>query len=242
MAGHSKWANIRFRKAAQDARRGKLFSKLIREITVAAKSAGPEPDTNPRLRSAVEKALAANMTRDVIDRAIRRGDGAEGGSGYQDVVYEGYGPGGVAMLIECSTDNKNRTVSEIRHLLSKYGGNLGTEGSVAYMFERIGVIQFTDQADEEQVMDITISAGAEDIEVLDDGSIMVSTSANSFYEVIETIENEGLQYEEASIEQRSNNTLEIDAEMTERIVKLIDLIENLDDVQDVYTNASFAAN
>jgi len=242
MAGHSKWANIRFRKAAQDARRGKLFSKLIREITVAAKAAGSEPDTNPRLRGAVEKALAANMTRDVIDRAIRRGDGAQGGSGYQDVIYEGYGPGGVAMLIECSTDNKNRTVSEIRHLLSKHGGNLGTEGSVAYMFERIGVIQFAAETDEEQVIDITIPAGAEDIEMLDDGAIMVSTSAQSFDEVVETIENAGLEYDQASIEQRSSNSLEIDEEMTERIVKLIELIENLDDVQDVYTNASFAVN
>ena len=242
MAGHSKWANIRFRKAAQDNRRGKLFSKLIREITVAAKSGTPDPDANPRLRSAIDKALAANMSRDVIDRAVRRGSGASDGEGFQDVVYEGYGPGGVAMLIECSTDNKNRTVSEIRHLLTKYGGNLGTEGSVSYMFDRIGLLQFASGTDEESVMETTVSAGAEDIDMLDDGTIMVTTPVQSFYDVINAVENAGIDYEEASIEQRSSTSLEIDSETTDRIVNLVDLIENLDDVQDVHTNASFAAD
>ena len=242
MAGHSKWANIRFRKAAQDSRRGKLFSKLIREITVAAKSGTPDPEGNPRLRSAIDKALAANMGRDVINRAVQRGSGDSGGDGYQDVVYEGYGPGGVALLIECSTDNRNRTVSEVRHALSKHGGNLGTEGSVSYLFNRGGSVQFAAGSDEEQIMDVAVSAGADDIDTLDDGSIMVSTPVDSFYEVVEAVEKAGLEYEEASIEQRPTTSLEIGDQLMERVVNLIDVIEELDDVQDVYTNATFTAD
>ena len=242
MAGHSKWANIRFRKAAQDSRRGKLFSKLIREITVAAKSGTSDPEGNPRLRSAIDKALAANMGRDVINRAAQRGSGDSGGDGYQDVVYEGYGPGGVALLIECSTDNRNRTVSEVRHALSKHGGNLGTEGSVSYLFNRAGSVQFAAGSDEEQIMDVAVSAGADDIDTLDDGSIMVSTPVDSFYEVIEAVEKAGLKYEDASIEQRPTTSLEIGDQLMERVVNLIDVIEELDDVQDVYTNATFTAD
>ena len=242
MAGHSKWANIRFRKAAQDSRRGKLFSKLIREITVAAKSGTPDPEGNPRLRSAIDKALAANMGRDVINRAVQRGSGDSGGDGYQDVVYEGYGPGGVALLIECSTDNRNRTVSEIRHALSKHGGNLGTEGSVSYLFNRTGSVQFSAGSDEEQIMDVAVSAGADDIDTLDDGSIMVSTPVDSFYEVVEAVEIAGLEYEEANIEQRPTTSFELRDELMERVVNLIDVIEELDDVQDVYTNATFTAD
>jgi YebC/PmpR family DNA-binding regulatory protein len=242
MAGHSKWANIRFRKAAQDSRRGKLFSKLIREITVAAKSGTSDPEGNPRLRSAIDKALAANMGRDVINRAVLRGSGDSGGDGYQDVVYEGYGPGGVALLIECSTDNRNRTVSEVRHALSKHGGNLGTEGSVSYLFNRAGSVQFAAGSDEEQIMDVAVSAGADDIDTLDDGSIMVSTPVDSFYEVIEAVEKAGLEYEDASIEQRPTTSLEIGDQLMERVVNLIDVIEELDDVQDVYTNATFTAD
>ena len=242
MAGHSKWANIRFRKAAQDSRRGKLFSKLIREITVAAKSGTSDPEGNPRLRSAIDKALAANMGRDVINRAVQRGSGDSGGDGYQDVVYEGYGPGGVALLIECSTDNRNRTVSEVRHALSKHGGNLGTEGSVSYLFNRAGSVQFAAGSDEEQIMDVAVSSGADDIDTLDDGSIMVSTPVDSFYEVIEAVEKAGLEYEEASIEQRPTTSLEIGDQLMERVVNLIDVIEELDDVQDVYTNATFTAD
>ena len=242
MAGHSKWANIRFRKAAQDSRRGKLFSKLIREITVAAKSGISDPEGNPRLRSAIDKALAANMGRDVINRAVQRGSGDSSGDGYQDVVYEGYGPGGVALLIECSTDNRNRTVSEVRHALSKHGGNLGTEGSVSYLFNRAGSVQFAAGSDEEQIMDVAVSSGADDIDTLDDGSIMVSTPVDSFYEVIEAVEKAGLEYEEASIEQRPTTSLEIGDQLMERVVNLIDVIEELDDVQDVYTNATFTAD
>ena len=240
MAGHSKWANIRFRKAAQDNRRGKLFSKLIREITVATRTGNPDPENNPRLRSAIDKALAANMTRDVINRAIQRGSGDTGGDDFQDVVYEGYGPGGVAILIECSTDNRNRTVSELRHTLSKHGGNLGTEGSVAYMFNRVGLIQFLNGSDEEQIMDAAVSAGADDIDTLDDGSIMVSTPVEYFSEVINALEEAKLNYEDASIEQRSSVSQEIGEDSMESVLNLINAIEDLDDVNDVYSNAVFA--
>ncbi|MDE0310015.1 MAG: YebC/PmpR family DNA-binding transcriptional regulator [Acidiferrobacterales bacterium] len=239
MAGHSKWANIRFRKAAQDSRRGKLFSKLIREITVATRTGNPDPDSNPRLRSAIDKALAANMGRDVINRAVQRGSGESGGDGYQDVIYEGYGPGGVAMLIECSTDNRNRTVSEVRHALTKHGGNLGTEGSVSYLFNRVGLIQFLSDSDEEQIMDVAISAGADDIDVLDDGSIMVSTPVEFFIDVVKALDEADISYEEAGIEQRASASQEIGEEMVDRVLNLINAIEDLDDVQDVYTNAEF---
>ena len=239
MAGHSKWANIRFRKAAQDSRRGKLFSKLIREITVATRTGNPDPDSNPRLRSAIDKALAANMGRDVINRAVQRGSGESGGDGYQDVIYEGYGPGGVAMLIECSTDNRNRTVSEVRHALTKYGGNLGTEGSVSYLFNRVGLIQFLNGSDEEQIMDVAVSAGADDIDVLDDGSIMVATPVENFVDVVKALDDADISYEEANIEQRASVSQEIDEDMIERVLMLINAIEDLDDVQDVYTNAEF---
>lgn len=238
MAGHSKWANIRFRKAAQDSRRGKLFSKLIREITVAARVGVPDPNGNPALRSAIEKALAANMSRDVIDRAVQRGSGEAGGEGYQDVIYEGYGPAGVAFLIECSTDNRNRTVSEVRHALSRHGGNLGTEGSVSYMFNRVGLIQFASDRDEDEIMDVTISAGAEEIDVLEDGRTLVTTSVESFYDVVTAVKEAGLEYEEAGIEQRATVPMEVDEEMGERILNLVGAIEDLDDVRDVYTNAS----
>ncbi len=241
MAGHSKWANIRFRKAAQDNRRGKLFSKLIREISVAAKTGTPDPDGNPALRAAIDKALAANMSRDVINRAIQRSSGEAGGQGFQDVVYEGYGPGGVAFLIECSTDNRNRTVSEVRHALTKYGGNLGTEGSVSYMFNRVGLIQFASDSDDEEVFEITISAGAEDIDVLEDGRVMVTTAVESFFDVVNAIKEAGIEYEEAGIEQRPSMSMEIDDEMAQRIVNLVGVIEELDDVRDVYTNAALDA-
>ncbi len=242
MAGHSKWANIRFRKAVQDNRRGKLFSKLIREITVAARTGTPDPDGNPSLRAAIDKALAANMSRDVINRAIQRGSGETSGEGFQDVVYEGYGPGGVAFLIECSTDNRNRTVSEVRHALSKHGGNLGTEGSVSYMFNRVGLMQFADGGDEDEIFEVVISAGAEDIDVLDDGRVMVTTPAESFFEVVKAVKEHGLEYEEAGIEQRPSVSTEIDEQLSERILSLVGAIEDLDDVRDVYTNASFSSD
>lgn len=240
MAGHSKWANIRFRKAAQDIRRGKLFSKLIREITVAGRVGGADPDNNPRLRAAIDRALGMNMSWNVINRAIQRGSGAVGGEGFQDVVYEGYGPGGVAILIECSTDNRNRTVSEVRHALTKHGGNLGTEGSVSYLFSRVGVIQFAAGSDEELIMDVAVSAGADDFEVLDNGEIMVATPVECFAAVIEALTEAQIEYEDAEIEQRAAVLNPVNGEMTTRIMDLVRVIEELDDVNDVYTNATFS--
>ena len=239
MAGHSKWANIKFRKAAQDNRRGKLFSKLIREITVATRAGGAEPDGNPRLRTAIDKALAANMSRDVINRAVGRGSGEGGGDDYQEVWYEGYGPGGVAVLVECATDNRNRTVSEIRHAFSKHGGNLGTEGSVAYLFQRVGMLRFSSGNDEDELMDIVVSAGAEDLEVLDDGSINVTTPTETFQQVLVAVEQAGFDCESAQIEQRAVSDLELNDTSTESVLKLLDALDDIDDVQDVYTNASF---
>ncbi len=239
MAGHSKWANIKFRKAAQDNRRGKLFSKLIREITVATRAGGAEPDGNPRLRTAIDKALAANMSRDVINRAVGRGSGEGGGDDYQEVWYEGYGPGGVAVLVECATDNRNRTVSEIRHAFSKHGGNLGTEGSVAYLFQRVGMLRFSSKNDEDELMDIVVSAGAEDLEVLDDGSINVTTPTETFQQVLAAVEQAGFDCESAQIEQRAVSDLELNDASSESVLKLLDALDNIDDVQDVYTNASF---
>ena len=236
MAGHSKWANIKFRKAAQDSRRGKLFSKLIREVTIAARS-GAEVEHNPRLRTAVEKALAANMARDVINRAIQRGSGAARGEGFEDVLYEAYGPGGVAIMIECSTDNRNRTVSEVRYVLSKYGGNLGTEGSVGYMFNRLGIIQIAGGHDEDYVMEVVIDAGADDIETTDDGEFVISTSPDSFSNVVEFIEEAGLEIAEAGIEQCSTAPLEVSDDHKEQLVNLLSALDEVDDVQEVYTNA-----
>ncbi len=183
MAGHSKWANIKHRKAAQDAKRGKIFSKLIRELTVAARLGGSEPNDNPRLRAAIDKALGSNMTKDTIQRAVDRGAGNTDGDAMEETVYEGYGPDGVAVLVECMTDNRNRTVSEVRHAFSKHGGNLGTTGSVSFMFHHQGRLQFTDGTSEEALMEATLEAGAEDVVSHDDGSIEVVTQPGDFWTV-----------------------------------------------------------
>ena len=190
MAGHSKWANIKHRKAAQDAKRGKVFTKIIREIVVAAKAGGPNPEDNPTLRAVVDKALGSNMKRDTIDKAIARGAGTGDEDNYEAATYEGYGAGGIAVLVECLTDNRNRTVAEVRHAFSKRGGNLGTDGSVAYLFTRTGQISF-EQGDEEQVMDIALEAGAEDVVTNDDGSIDVSTAFEEFLSVKDAMINAG---------------------------------------------------
>ncbi len=202
MAGHSKWANIKFRKAAQDAKRGKLFTKLIREITVAARAGGGDSASNPRLRAAVEKALAGNMTRDTVDRAIKRGTGELEGVSYEEVRYEGYAHGGVAVLVDCTTDNRNRTVGEVRHLFSKHGGNLGTEGSVAYLFSKIGLFVFAPTVDEEAVMEVVVVAGAEEVETALDGSIEVITTPELFDTVRAALAQQGLEPEIAQIVQR----------------------------------------
>jgi YebC/PmpR family DNA-binding regulatory protein len=237
MAGHSKWANIKHRKAAQDVKRGKVFTKLIRELTVAAKQ-GAVPEDNPRLRAAIDKALGANMKRDTIDKAIARGAGGGEGENYEEVTYEGYGVNGVAVLVEVMTDNRNRTVAEVRHAFSKRGGNLGTDGSVAYLFSRQGQLSFPPGTDEEKVMEIALEAGAEDVETNDDGSIDVTTSFEDFLNTREAMAAANLQPELAETAMVPSTRIELDREGAEKILGLIEMLEDLDDVQNVYTNAA----
>ena len=236
MAGHSKWANIKHRKAAQDAKRGKVFTKLIRELVVAAKQGGPVAEDNPRLRAAVDKALGANMTRDTIDRAIARGAGNNDADDVEELTYEGYASGGVAVLIEAMTDNRNRTVAEVRHAFSKRGGNLGTDGSVAYLFTRKGQLSFAPGADEEQVMEVALEAGAEDVETASDGSIEVTTAWEDFSAVRSAMEEAGLRAEAGEVTMIAATTVPVDASGAESVLGLIDALEELDDVQNVYSN------
>jgi YebC/PmpR family DNA-binding regulatory protein len=239
MAGHSKWANIKFRKAAQDAKRGKLFTKLIREITVAARSGGGEADANPRLRAAMDKALGANMAKDVIERAIKRGTGELDGVNYEEVRYEGYAPGGIAVLVECTTDNRNRTVGEVRHAFSKHGGNLGTDGSVAYLFDKMGVIRFPPGNDEDRIMEVALDAGARDVISEEDGSIEVVAAPEDFHEVRSAFEGAGIEPEDADLIQRATTEVALNRDDGEKVLKLLDALEEIDDVQDVYSNADF---
>lgn len=240
MAGHSKWANIKHRKAAQDAKRGKIFTKLIREITVAAKMGGADADSNPRLRDAVQKALGANMTRDTVDRAIKRGAGAADGENYDEVRYEGYGTNGVAVIVDCLTDNINRTVSEVRHAFTKHGGNLGTDGSVAYMFSKVGILSYPKGSDEDAIMENALEAGAEDVITNDDGSIDVITAWEEFNAVKDAMTGAGFEPENAEVTMKPSNTVDLGLEDAEKVMKLIDVLEDLDDVQNVYTNADFS--
>jgi len=237
MAGHSKWANIKHRKANQDAKRGKIFTKLIREITVSAKQ-GALPEDNPRLRTAVDKALAANMKRDTIDKAIARGAGAGEGENYEEVTYEGYGVGGVAVLVECLTDNRNRTVSDVRHAFTKRGGNLGTDGSVAYLFTRRGQLNYPPGTDEDKLMEAALESGAEDVVSNDDGSIDVLTAWEDFDRVKSAMQAEGLEPENAEVSMIAATTIDMDEEGAEKIMALVEHLEDLDDVQNVYTNAN----
>jgi YebC/PmpR family DNA-binding regulatory protein len=238
MAGHSKWANIKHRKAAQDAKRGKIFTKLIREITVSARMGGPEIADNPRLRAAVDKALSNNMTKDTIDRAIKRGAGDDDGANMEEITYEGYGKNGVAVLVETMTDNVNRTVSEVRHAFSKFGGNLGTSGSVAFLFTKRGEIFFEPGVEEEKLMEAALEAGAEDVEENEDGSFLVITRPDkSFGEVVDGLKEAGLEPADAEVTMSPSTEAEIDADTAETVGKMIDLLEDLDDVQNVYTNA-----
>lgn len=239
MAGHSKWANIKHRKAAQDAKRGKIFTKLIREITVAARMGGGVIEDNPRLRIAVDKALAQNMTKDTIERAIKRGAGGDDTDNLEELTYEGYGPGGVAILIEAMTDNKNRTVAEIRHAFSKAGGNLGTDGSVAYLFSKRGEIGFSSSVDEDRVMEAALEAGAEDVVSLADGSLEVITTPDTFSDVKQSLEQAGLAPENAELTMAPATKVDMDLELAEKVLRLIDNLEDLDDVQNVYANADF---
>ncbi len=241
MAGHSKWANIKHRKAAQDAKRGKVFTKIIRELVVAAKQGGGNIEDNPKLRAIVDKALGANMTRDTINRAIARGAGGDDDSNMEEVTYEGYGAGGIAVLVECLTDNRNRTVAEVRHAFSKHGGNLGTDGSVAYLFERKGQIFYEEGVDEEQLMEAALEAGAEDVVTNDDGTAEVLTDWTEFMAVKEALEAVGLKPAGGEVAMIASTQTPLDLAGAEKIMKLIDRLEDLDDVQNVYTNADIPA-
>lgn len=240
MAGHSKWANIRHRKGAQDAKRGKIFSKLIREITVAAKMGGGDPAANPRLRTAIDKALGQNMTRDTVDRAVKRGSGDVEGEEYEELRYEGYGPAGVAVMVDCLTDNRNRTVAEVRHAFTKRGGNLGTDGSVSYLFTKQGIISYGAGVDEDQIMETALEAGAEDVVSNDDGSVDVIATPESFVDVKEAMIAAGLAPENADITMTASTSVEMELADAEKVMGLIDMLEDLDDVQNVYTNAEFS--
>lgn len=241
MAGHSKWANIKHRKSKQDAVRGKLYTKLIREITVSAKLGGGDPDSNPRLRAAWDKALTSNMSRDVIDRAVKRGAGGLDDSDVEDVRYEGYGPGGVAVIVDCMTNNRNRTVAEVRHAFAKCGGNLGTDGSVAYLFRKLGQITFAPGANEERVMELSLELGADDIIINDDKSIEVATTPERFPEIKNAMETAGFLPAHAEVTMVATLNVPItDKDTAEKHIRMIDMLEYLDDVQEVYSNADIS--
>ena len=239
MAGHSKWANIKHKKAKEDAKRGKVFTKLIREITVAARLGGGDKDSNPRLRAAISTALSNNMTRDTIERAILKGSGGGDEGNVEEIRYEGYGPAGVAIMVDCMTDNRNRTVAEVRHAFSKSGGNLGTDGSVAYMFEKKGFISFSDGIDEDSIMEVALEAGAEDVITHEDGSIDVITDPNDFSDIQDTLIEKGFNAESAEVTFDAEVKAALDVEMAEKVMNLIDKLEDIDDVQSVYSNANF---
>lgn len=238
MAGHSKWANIKHKKAAQDKKRAKIFTRLIREITVAARS-GSNPDENPRLRIAWDKALAANMAKDNIERAARRGAGEEGADSYEEARYEGYGPQGAAIIVDCLTDNRNRTVSDIRYAFSRNGGNVGADGSVVFMFDRKGVLLFAPEVDNDAVLEVALEAGADDLVEYDDGSFEVLTEPEEFTQVKNAIDHAGFEAAEADVTMRPQTTVELGGEAAQTCMKLLDAIEDIDDVQNVYSNVEF---
>ncbi len=240
MAGHSKWANIQHRKGAQDAKRGKLFTKLIREITVSARLGGSDPDANPRLRAAVDKALTGNMTKETIERAIKRGSGAADGENYEEIRYEGYGSGGIAVMVDCMTDNRKRTVAEVRHAFNKCGGNLGTDGSVSYLFEKVGILTFPPGSDEDQIMEIALDVGAQDVIHNDDDSIDVLMAPDDFYSVKEGMETAKLIPTQAEVTMRASNYIPLNLEDASKMLRLLDMLEDLDDVQHVYSNADIS--
>ncbi|SMF96814.1 DNA-binding regulatory protein, YebC/PmpR family [Methylomagnum ishizawai] len=240
MAGHSKWANIQHRKGAQDARRGKLFTKLIREITVAARTGGGDPGNNPRLRAVMDKALTANMSKDTIERAIKKGTGAGGTDNYDEVRYEGYGPGGIAVMVDCLTDNRNRTVGEVRHAFTKIGGNLGTDGSVAYLFSKVGVIGFAPGVDEDRLMEAALEAGADDVVPNEDRSVDVLTRPDSFEAVRDALVAAGFKPDTAEVTMRASTSVALGQEDAEKMIRLLERLEDLDDVQNVYSNADIS--
>jgi YebC/PmpR family DNA-binding regulatory protein len=240
MAGHSKWANIQHRKGRQDAKRGKLFSKLIREVTIAARNGGVDPVYNPRLRAAVDAAYAQNVSRDTIERAMKRGAGNEEGQDLEEVRYEGYGPGGVAVLVDCVTNNRNRTAGEVRHAFSKYGGNLGSSGSVAYLFRKVGLIGFDAGCDEDRIMEAALEAGAEDVITGPDGSVEVITAPDSLVDAKQAFIGAGLTPQSAEVTMRASTSQPLDRDGAESMIRLLENLEDLDDVQKVYSNADIA--
>jgi YebC/PmpR family DNA-binding regulatory protein len=237
MAGHSKWANIKHKKAAADAKRGKIFTRLIKEITVASRLGGPDAGSNPRLRLAVDKAREQNMPKDTIDNAIKRGAGQLDGVNYEEIRYEGYGISGAAVIVDCMTDNRTRTVADVRHAFSKYGGNLGTDGSVAFLFRHCGQIVFAPGTSEDKVMEAAIDAGAEDVVTNDDGSIEVITGPYDFVAVKDALAKAGLKPEFAEVTMKAATEVELAGEDAQRMQKLLDALESIDDVQEVYTSA-----
>lgn len=236
MAGHSKWHNIQHRKGAQDAKRGKLFTKLIREIVVAAKMGDPDTSVNPRLRAAVDKALGSNMTKDTIQRAIKRGAGGGDDTNMMEMRYEGYGPNGVAIIVDCLTDNKNRTVADVRHAFNKYGGNMGATGSVAYLFEKKGIITFSTETNEDALMEAAIDAGAIDV-ITDEHGTEVITAADDFLTIKDTLTSAGFIATEADSSFIASTEVTLDLDQAQSLLKMTDVLEDLDDVQHVYTNA-----
>ncbi len=237
MAGHSKWANIQHRKGRQDAKRGKLFSRLIREVTVSARLGGPDPDGNPRLRAAIDNALAGNMPKDTIERAVKRGAGGAEGESLEDVRYEGYGPGGVAVMVDCMTDNRNRTVAEVRHAFTKCGGNLGTDGSVAYLFTKVGLLSYPPGTDEDALLEAALEAGADDVAGNEDGSVDVLTTPDDFFDVRSNLEETGYPPDTAEVTMRASTGQTLDLNGAQTMVRLLDTLEDLNDVQKVYSNA-----
>ena len=238
MAGHSKWANIQHRKGRQDAKRGKIFTRLIKEITVAARMGGGDPDMNPRLRLAVDKAYESNMPKDNIERAIKRGTGDLEGVNYEEIRYEGYGIGGAAVIVDCLTDNRTRTVADVRHAFSKHGGNLGTDGSVAFLFKHCGQLVFAPGTNEEKLLDAALEAGAEDVTTNDDGSIEVVTGPHDFAAVKAALEKAGFKADLAEVTMKPSTEIALAGEDAVRMQKLLDALESLDDVQEVYTTAA----
>jgi len=240
MAGHSKWANIQHRKGAQDKKRGKLFTKLIREITVAAKMGGGDADANPRLRMAIDKAKGQSMPKDNIERAVKRGSGDLDGADYSELRYEGYGPGGTAVMVDCLTDNKNRTVAEVRHAFTKFGGNLGADGSVSYLFTNVGQLMYGPDADEDAIMEAAIDAGAEDVVVEDDGSIEVLTEPGDYESVRDAMRAAGHDPDNSQLTMRAATSATLAVKEATSMVKMLELLEDLDDVQEVYSNADIS--
>jgi YebC/PmpR family DNA-binding regulatory protein len=239
MAGHSKWANIQYRKGAQDKKRAKVFTKLIREITTAARVGGGDPATNPRLRRAIDEALTNNMPKDTVERATKRGTGELEGASLEEIRYEGYAPGGVAVMVDCLTDNHTRTVADVRHAFSKHGGNLGAAGSVGYLVSHCGVLAFPKGASEDRIMEVALEAGAEDVVTADDGTVEVITSPDGFDAVKAAMAAAKLAPESAGITMRAATEIPLDATTAPQVFELIEALEDLDDVQHVYSNAAF---